>query len=459
MCGIVGIINQSREVASELYCGLYALQHRGKESAGIVTTERNKYHSYLGMGEIPTVFRGGVLRRLRGKVGIAHNRYGTTAGSNPENIQPIRGTWKGKEFWIAHNGNLTNTEILRDYCLERKGQSYASSDTGVIATLISLSQADSFEKAVAATLERLKGAFSLIILYGEEIIVAKDGLGIRPLCLGKGEDGFVVASESCALYHLGATLIREIDPGEILTIDKSGISEYYHPPVTKRKFCIFEYIYFLRPDSKIFGRRVKNVQKNMGRFLAKEHPAEADLVVPILDSGKYGALGFIEESGLKNGEEAILRTHLTSRTFIEPIQKLRERGVELKFVVFGEEIAGKKIVVVDDSIVRGTTQKRLNKLFRVGGAKEIHARIFSPPYGYPCYYGIDTYRARKELIVEREKGNIEKIREKLGLDSLGYLSLNSAIKAIIEVAGEPLTENDFCTACFSGNYPIDPLNN
>ena len=455
MCGIVGIVSKSKEVAKDLYCGLYALQHRGKESAGIVTFDGKKYYSQLGKGEIAVVFRNGdILSGLLGNIGIGHNRYSTAGENNLANIQPIRGVWKGKEFCLAHNGNLVNTEELRRECQKKGFQFKTTSDSGVIAALISLSEAPSFEQAVKEVLPKLKGVYSLLILYQDEIIAIKDNLGIRPLCLGKTKDAFVVASETCALYHLGASLIREIDPGEFLIVDKTGIKEYFHPSVKKRKFCIFEFVYFLRPDSIIFGRRVKDVQKNMGRELAKECPVLAEFAISIPDSGKYGGYGFIEQSKIKTGEEAMLRTHLVSRTFIEPVQELRARGVELKFVIMDEEVAGKKIVLIDDSIVRGTTQKRLVNLFKKAGAREIHSRIFSPPYRYPCYYGIDTYRIKDELIAKRHQGNVEKIRREIGLDSLGYLSLDSLIKAVIEVSGEPLTRDDFCTACFNGEYPI-----
>ncbi len=455
MCGVIGIVSKKKEVSKDLYCGLYGLQHRGKEAAGIVTFAGDNYYSHLGIGEIAVVFRNGdILAGLKGNIGIAHNRYSTAGESNPANIQPIRGVWKGKEFWLGHNGNLVNTEILREYCQKKRFKFKNTSDTGVIAALISLTKAPSFEKAVEEVLQKLKGAHSLVILYEDRIIAVKDSLGIRPLCVGKREDAFVVASETCALYHMGASLIREVDPGEMLIITQSGIKEYFRPPVKKRKFCIFEFVYFLRPDSIVFGRRVKDVQKNMGRYLARECPASADLAVPIPDSGKYGGLGFIEKSGTKDGQEAMLRTHLVSRTFIEPIQELRERGAELKFVVIEEEIAGKKIVTIDDSIVRGTTQKRLTGLFKKAGAKEVHSRVFSPPYRYPCYFGIDTYRIKDELIAERKGGDVEEIRKELGLDSLCYLSLDSLLKAILETPGTPLTKDDFCTSCFSGEYPV-----
>ncbi len=462
MCGIIGIVSRSRQVASDMYYGLYGLQHRGKESAGMVTSECGEKCCFQGeMGEIPIVFSKKILERLSGNVGIAQNRYSTTSESSFENIQPIQGYWGGEEFWIAHNGNLINTEDLREYCLNKGRQPSADSDTAAIASLISLTSAFSFEQAVKKTIQKLRGAFSLVILYKDRIIVVRDSLGIRPLCLGKRKDGYIVASETCALHHMGATLIREIDPGEISVINRAGIKKYYHPSVTARKFCIFELIYFSRPDSIVLGRRVGDVQENMGRLLAQEHPAEADIVIPIPDSGNYGGWGFIEVSKIPNGQKAILRTHLISRTFIEAVQELRDQGVDLKFVILKEKVMGKRVVLIDDSVVRGTTQKRLVKWLRAAGAKEIHARIFSPPYMYPCYYGIDTYRVKDELIAKRNKGDIEKIRQELGLDSLEYLSLDLAIKAIIETpcVRKPcisLKPDNFCAACFNSRYPVKP---
>ncbi len=461
MCGIIGIVSRSkRQIASDMYFGLYALQHRGKESAGMVTIDDGKYYSHKGMGEIPGVFDKGILSNLPGSIGIAHNRYSTTAESDKQNIQPIRGIWGGKEFWIVHNGNLVNTEKIIEQCLAKGRQPYTSSDTGAIATLISMSSDFSFEGAVKKAVKKLEGAFSFIILYNDRIIAIRDKLGIRPLCLGKRKDGFLVASESCAIHHMGGTLIRGITPGEMLVINKEEAKKYYCPRVINRKHSIYEFIYFSRPDSIILGRRVRDIRMNMGRLLAKECPVDADIVIPIPDSGTCGGIGFIEESKIADGQSAILRTHLVSRTFIEPIQELREKGVDLKFVIYDEDIKGKKIVLIDDSIVRGTTMKRLIKFFRDAKAKEVHARIFSPPYRYPCYYGVDTYRVEDELIAKRKNGDVEEIRKELGLDSLGYLSLDSAIKAVIETpcitrTSVSLTKDDFCSACFSGKYPVE----
>lgn len=461
MCGIIAILNRNKEAASGLYYGLFGLQHRGKESARIVTTDGKVYWHHGGMGEIPFIFRD-KLQDLPGHIGIAHNRYSTTGTSDPGNIQPIRGLWKGEEFWIAHNGNLTNTEKLRRQCLKKGRTPYTSSDTGVIATLISLSSAHSFKEAIKEVVIQLEGAFSLVILYKGEIIALKDSFGIRPLCLGRRGKNFVVASESCVLYHMGATFIREVERGEMVTVTNKGFKRYFSFSQKPCKNCIFEPIYFLRPDSIFRGRRVKEIRKNMGKFLAQENPVDVDSAIGVPDSGKYGGLGFIKESGLPNGDDGIFRPHLFSRTFIEPVQELREKGVELKFVIFPEEVEGKRIGLIDDSIVRGTTQKRLVRLLREAGAKEVHARILSPPYQYPCYYGIDTYRIAGELIAARHRGNIDKIRKEIDLETLGYLSLGSVIRAIQETSviegfsEESIKANDFCTACFTGKYPVKP---
>lgn len=462
MCGIIGVLNESKEAALDLYIGLYAQQHRGKESARIVTFNGKSFYSRGGMGEIPVVFRHETLKTFSGKIGIAHNRYSTTAKSDSENIQPIQEFWRGEEFWLAHNGNLVNTEELRKECFKRGKKPVTSSDTGAIATLISLSEASSFEKALEETLRKLKGAFSIVILKQDEIIALRDKLGIRPLCLGKRGNDWIVASESCALAHLGAVLIREIEPGEVLIIKSLGEQKkyYYSANLSNTpKQCIFEYIYFQRPDTIVGERRMMNVRENMGRFLARElskHLSGIDLVIPIPDSGNDGGLGFIEESGIKNGAKSLFRPHLFSRTFIEPISEFRDMGIELKHVIIPEKIARKRIVLVDDSIVRGTTTKRLTQRLREAGAKKIYIVVHSPPYRYPCYYGIDTYRVRGELLAARCNGDIEKMRQEIGADFLGYLSIESTIKAIIEISGKPLSKENFCTACFTGEYPVKP---
>ncbi len=459
MCGIVGVLNEFKEAAPDLYIGLYALQHRGKESARIVTSNGKKFYSKGGMGEIPAVFKAKSFKKFSGKTGIAHNRYSTTSSSSSENIQPIQEFWQGEEFWLAHNGNLVNTEEIKKECFDRGKKPVTSSDTGAIATLISLSSAPSFEEAIKETAEKLIGAFSIVILKRDKIIALRDELGIRPLHLGRRGNDWIVTSETCVFGHLGAVPLREIEPGEILIIERpSGERKYYHPPANLRKTCkecIFEYIYFKRPDSVDEERRMSEVRKNMGRLLAREHPVVgADLVIPIPDSGIYGGLGFIEESGIKNGGEALFRPHIFSRTFIEPVQEFRDRGIELKYVILREKVEGKRVVLVDDSVVRGNTIKRLIHRLREAGAKEVHVRVHSPSYHYPCYLGIDTYRVKNELLAVRHNGDIEKMREEIDADSLGYLSIESTIKAITETPGRPLSEENFCTACFTGKYPV-----
>mgnify|MGYP000032264793 CR=1 FL=1 len=456
MCGILGMVSQNKNVAKSLYIGLYALQHRGKESAGITTSDGKNYYHYSDMGEVGFVFRGDVLNSLLGSCGIAQNRYSTAGRSNYQNTQPIRGYFHGEEFWLAHNGNLVNSDNLKKYCLAKQYFTAADviSDTRVIVALIALSKASSFVEALTEVFTRLHGAFSIVVLYKEDIIVIRDSFGFRPLHIGQKDNDFIVASETCVFDHLGASEIREVRPGEISIIDKYGIQEYFQAEETNRKFCIFEFIYFLRPDSKVFGRRVYKTREKMGQFLAQECPAEADLVIPIPDSGKYAGIGFIRESKLGDGSEALFRPHTVSRTFIEPVQTLREQGVELKFNIISEEVAGKKVVTVDDSVVRGTTEKRMALRLRKAGALEVHHRVSSPPYRWPCYYGIDTYRIKGELVAARHHGDISKVKEEMGLDSLGYLKLEKVIKAIIETNGKSLNENDFCTACFTGRYPL-----
>jgi amidophosphoribosyltransferase len=456
MCGIIGVFNQEREAAPDLYVGLYALQHRGKESCRIVTFNGERFYSQGGMGEIPIVFKTETLRKLSGKIGIAHNRYSTSSFSDPKNIQPIQEFWRSEEFWLAHNGNLINADEIRERCLKQGKSPVTPSDSGAIATLISLSRASSFEEAVKETVKELKGAFSLVILKKDKIIALRDNLGFKPLHLGKRKKDWLVTSETCALYHLGALHEREIEPGEIVLITKSGVEKYWQFKSKEKRYCIFEYIYFQRPDSIEKGRRICDCRENMGKILAKKSPVLADLVIPIPDSGLYGGIGFIEESGIESGIKVLFRPHIFSRTFIEPVQSHREKGIELKLVILGEKVKGKRIVIVDDSIVRGTTTKKIVGRLRKAGAKEIHVRVHSPPYRFPCYFGIDTWRVKDELIAARHKGDVEKIREEIGADSLCYLEIESVIKAIRETPGQELKENEFCTACFTGTYPIKP---
>ncbi|MBI2626358.1 MAG: amidophosphoribosyltransferase [Candidatus Nealsonbacteria bacterium] len=453
MCGILGML-APYNIAQDLYTGLYGLQHRGKESAGIVTYDGINCWHHADMGEIAMVFRGDILKNMPGPVGIAHNRYSTTGESEPRNIQPIRDLWHGQEFWVAHNGNIVNSDDLRKWCQGRGAILETTSDTGVMAKIISLTGASSFEEAVITAFPRFRGAFSMVILYMGRIIALRDTFGFRPLSLGQKDGAYFVASETGVFSHLRAKLLREVEPGEVILLGPMGpitLKKFSSP---EKKFCIFEYIYFLRPDAKVFGRRARTVRERMGELLFLEHPAQGDFVLGIPDSGEDAGRGFANISRIPNGRKVILRTHLTSRTFIEPIQELRERGVELKFVFFEENILGKNIIIIDDSLVRGTTLKKFIARLRDAGAARIDVRISSPPYRFPCHYGIDTDKIASELSAARYQGNIEEIKKWIGADSLGYLSIENATKAIIEIPGETLGPSDFCTACFTGNYPI-----
>lgn len=455
MCGILGM-SAPYNIAQDLYTGLYGLQHRGKESAGIVIYDGVNYWHHSDMGEIALVFQGDILKNMPGPVGIAHNRYSTTGESEPQNIQPIRDLWYGQEFWVAHNGNIINTDELRKWCCERGAIFKTTSDTGVMAKVISLTDAPNFEEAIIRSFSRFRGAFSIVILYQGRIIALRDTFGFRPLSLGQKDGAYFVASETGVFSHLKVRPLRDVEPGEIVSLGPRGPVTLKKFPSLEKKFCVFEYIYFLRPDAKVFSRRARTVREKMGELLFLEHPAEGDLAFGIPDSGEDAGRGFANISKIPNGRKGILRTHLTSRTFIEPIQELRERGVELKFIFLEEYFTGKNLILVDDSLVRATTIRRFTSSLRESGAARIDVRISSPPYKFPCFYGIDTYRIVSELAAVRHQGNIEKIRQEIGADSLGYLSIENVIKAIIETPGEPLSRSDFCTACFTGNYPIKP---
>lgn len=454
MCGILGIL-APRNISQELYGGLYGLQHRGKESAGIVTYDGIDYRYHAGMGEIAMVFRDDVLKNMLGPIGIAHNRYSTTGRSELKNVQPIRDAWKGQEFYIVHNGNLVNTDELRKWCESRGAVFETTSDTGVMAKVIGLTDAFNFEEAVMMSFPRFRGAFSVIILYQGKIIAFRDTFGFRPLSLGKRDNAYFIASETGVFSHLKAKLLRDVEPGEIISLGPPGFSTIKKFPSLERKFCIFEYIYFLRPDAKVLGRRAKTVRKMMGKLLCLEHPADGDIVLGIPDSGLDAALGFSNASGIPMGE-GIMRTHHTSRTFIEPAQEARERGVEFKFIYLEEYIAGKRIILIDDSLVRATTMRKVIARLKELGAASINVRISSPPYQFPCFYGMDTHKISSELAAVRHRGDIEKIREEIGADSLEYLSVKNTIKAILETEGESFGNNDLCTACFTGEYPVRP---
>jgi amidophosphoribosyltransferase len=442
-CGLFGIWNHT-EAANVTYLGLYALQHRGQESAGIAATDGVSFHTEKAMGWVADVFSPERLRRLPGHRAIGHVRYSTAGASRLRNAQPITANTARGPIAIAHNGNLTNAEALRRE-MERDGAIFQStSDTEVILHLLARAPAGPLAEQLPHALRQVEGAYSLLILTPDAMYAVRDPHGFRPLGLGRLGDSWVVASETCALDLIEAHYEREVEPGEILVIADGGLQSVRPFRPAERLQCVFEYVYFARPDSVLWGRNVHTVRKALGRELAREHAVEADLVIPVPDSGTSAALGFAEQSGIRY-EMGLIRNHYVGRTFIEPKQGIRHFGVKVKLNPMPEMLEGRRVVVVDDSIVRGTTSRKIVRMVRGAGAREVHMRISSPPIQWPCYYGIDT-PTRKDLIGASH--NVEEIRRYLGAESLGYLSLEGMLKA----AGSDPTQ--FCHACFTGSYRV-----
>jgi amidophosphoribosyltransferase len=448
-CGVFGVFGHP-EAANLTYLGLYALQHRGQESAGIVASSGGDLNMHRAMGEVEEIFQPRVLAKLAGSSAIGHTRYSTAGDKALLNAQPILVDCSKGKIAVAHNGNLTNATEWRRR-LEHRGSIFqANSDTEVIVHLVARSQARNFSGALGDALNQLEGAYSLLVLTPDELYAVRDPRGFRPLVLAKlpsGENGdaWLVASETCAFDLLNAQYVREIQPGEMLRISRAGLESIHFSAPKPHQFCIFEHVYFSRPDSIIFGRSVNESREMLGRLLAREHPVEADMIVPIPDSGVPAAIGFALESKIPF-RMGLIRNHYIGRTFIEPSQAIRNFGVKLKLNPVRELIAGKRVVLVDDSIVRGTTSRKLVRMVREAGAKEVHMRISCPPTISPCYYGVDT-PTREELIASANSP--EEIRKYLGADSLGYLSLPGLRQAVND------TEGDFCTACYTGVYPTD----
>ena len=446
MCGIIGVAGV-KEAARVTYLGLYSLQHRGQESGGVVAVDGSGVaRAHRGMGLVSDVFSESVLATLPGDVAIGHTRYSTAGSSVLANAQPILAGYHEGPLALAHNGNLTNAEALRADLVAKGSIFQTSSDSEVLIHLIARSEAREPEDQLLDALERVEGAYSLVVTIGRTLYAIVDPRGFRPLWLGKLGDGYVVASETCALDLIGAAVERELQPGEFLRIQGSPPEVDKLPPLPAKphRRCIFELVYFSRPDSTIFGRSVDRVRRALGRELAREHPAAGtDCVFSVPDSSNAMALGFAEESGLKL-EHALIRNHYVGRTFINPTQAARNAKVKIKFNPVREVLAGKKVVVVDDSLVRGTTSRELVQMIRQAGAKEVHFRVASAPITGPCYYGIDT-PTKSELIASSH--SLEEIRQHLGVDSLGYLSLEGMKRA----AGG--NADEFCHACFSGEYP------
>jgi len=441
-CGVFGIYSPNTDVARLTYFGLFALQHRGQESAGIAVSDRKDIVCYKEMGLVSQVFSEKILNILKGDIAIGHVRYSTTGSSVEVNAQPILITGE-HPLAVAHNGNLVNAiELKRE--LEKEGiKVYGSSDTELMAKKIALFYDGNILSTLIKVLPSFQGAYTLVLLTKDKLIGVRDPYGIRPLVLGRFNGSYVLSSESCGLDIIGAKLIREIKPGEIVVIDENGV-ESVNFAESKPHLCIFELVYFARPDSKFGTRLVHDIRQEMGRILAQEAPADADLVIPVPDSGVPAAIGYSQQSGIPFSE-GLIKNRYVGRTFIQPDQRLRELGVKLKLNPLKEVIEGKRIVLVDDSIVRGTTSRQIVSLLREVGAKEVHMRVSSPPITYPCFYGIDTAE-RRQLIAAYK--SIEEVEKYIGSDTLKYLSVEGLLRACTGGA------DGFCTACFTGNYCI-----
>ncbi|MBI2864378.1 MAG: amidophosphoribosyltransferase [Chloroflexi bacterium] len=443
-CGIFGVFARGEDVARVTFFGLFALQHRGQESAGIATADGLRISNHTGMGLVSQVFDEDNLQDLEGHIAIGHNRYSTTGSSRPINAQPVVVDGCCGQLALAHNGNITNAKDLRDE-LRGLGHEFATStDSEVIAHLLVSSPGESWVERSQETMRRLTGAYSLVAATRNTLMGMRDPLGLRPLCLGQLAGGWVLASESCALDHIGAQFIREIEPGEMVIIDDEGVKSHVGRASIKRALCIFEFIYFARPDSIIDRRLIYLARQAMGAELAREYPIEADLVIAIPDSATAAGIGYARASGIPFSE-GLLKNRYIGRTFIQPDQRIREAGVKLKFNPLPEVLAGQRVIVLDDSIVRGTTTPRVVALLRKAGAKEVHMRICAPPIRYPCFFGVDM-ATRGELIAFQR--SVTEIERYIGADSLGYLSLEGLIRAI------NLPQDSFCLACFTGKYPM-----
>jgi amidophosphoribosyltransferase len=443
-CGVFGVFGHP-EAAKLTYLGLYALQHRGQESAGIVTSEGSDLHFHRAMGEVEEIFTPAVLLKLPGSLGIGHTRYSTAGDKGLLNAQPIVIDCNKGKVALGHNGNLTNAAEWRRK-LEHRGSIFqTNSDTEVIVHLLARSQARNLSGALGDALNQVEGAYSLVMITQDELYAVRDPRGFRPLVLGRLGDTWLAASETCAFDLLNAQYVREVEPGEMVRVSRAGLESIRFAPAKPHQQCIFEHVYFSRPDSIVFGRSVNSSREALGRALAKEHPVEADIVVPVPDSGVPAAVGYSLESKIPF-RMGLIRNHYIGRTFIEPSQAIRNFGVKLKLNPVRSLIEGQRVILVDDSIVRGTTSRKIVRMVRDAGAKEVHVRISCPPTISPCYYGVDT-PTREELIAS--SNSPEEICRFLGADSLGYVSLKALREAVAD------TQGDFCTSCYTGVYPTD----
>ncbi|MHB2015909.1 MAG: amidophosphoribosyltransferase [Candidatus Xenobia bacterium] len=443
-CGIFGIYAPGHDVSVSTYFGLFALQHRGQESSGIAVANGQSIECYKEMGLVTQVYSPEILQRLQGHIAVGHNRYSTTGSSNILNAQPIQLKTHLGPIALAHNGNLTNYMELTKTLKERGLAVNSSSDTEIIARLFAVAPGETVVEKLRHVMEQCKGSYSVVMCTKDTLIGFRDPLGVRPLCIGQLEaGGWVLASESCALHTTGAKLVRELAPGEIVTIDDDGLQSHPRPNQTREAFCIFEYIYFSRPDSVMEGRSIYQAREEMGRVLAREHPCEADVVTGVPDSGTPAAMGYAQGSGIPY-QECLIKNRYIARTFIQPDDQMRRLGIKMKFNPLIEHIRGRRVVVIDDSIVRGNTTLAIVRLLKECGATQVHVRITSPPMVHPCFYGVDT-ATYKELIAANM--TVPQIAQHVEADSLGFLSLDGLIEATRH--GRPR----LCRACFTGEYP------
>jgi amidophosphoribosyltransferase len=448
-CGVFGVFG-TEDAAAFAALGLHALQHRGQEAAGIVSYDGKRFHPHRAMGLVGDIFGDReVIDRMPGDSAIGHNRYSTAGETVLRNVQPLYADYSFGGLALAHNGNLTNARQLRRELVEAGSLFQSTMDTEVIQHLIATSREARLLDRVIEALRTVDGAYSLVALSRRKLIGARDPLGVRPLVLGQIGDAWVLASETCALDIIGADFVRDVEPGEIVVIDDDGVHSHKPNPPTRRRFCIFEYIYFARPDSNVEGKNVYEARKAIGAEMARETPVDADLVIPVPDSGVPAAIGYAAEAGIPF-ELGLIRNHYVGRTFIEPTDEIRHLGVRLKHNANRGQLEGKRVILVDDSIVRGTTSKKIVEMVRNAGATEVHVRISSPPTRSPCFYGIDTPQA-SELLASNN--DVDGIRQLIGADSLAYVSMDGLYRAM----GETGRDNDapqYCDACFSGEYPI-----
>ncbi len=457
-CGVFGVyghpsasLGASDDAAKLTYLGLYALQHRGQESAGIVSSDGVELHAHRGMGLVEEIFKKEALAQLPGAAAIGHTRYSTAGDTSLSNAQPLVIDCNKGKIALAHNGNLTNAAEWRRR-LEHRGSIFqTTSDTEVIVHLVARSTGRNLTAAIGDALNQVEGAYSLVAITPEELFAMRDPRGFRPLCLGRLGEAWLVASETCAFDLLDAEYVRDIEPGEMVRISRSGVESIHFAPRKPHQFCIFEHVYFARPDSTVFGRAVNQSREMLGRLLAREKPADADIVVPVPDSGVPAAVGYALGSGIPF-RQALIRNHYIGRTFIEPSQAIRDFGVKLKLNPVRALLDGQRVVLVDDSIVRGTTSRKIVRMVRAAGAREVHVRISCPPTISPCYYGVDT-PTKEELIASQH--SVEEIRQFLEADSLGYLSLEGLRQAVGD--SEEAGRGSFCTSCYTGSYPTDPV--